>query len=173
GADGLRLGVAEDVTVEVAAGGVVVETFFFGFARSWFSPKKPRSRTSTTPSPMLRLRVRRCAAAFFSASMRAWRPSFLRARFAAFDTYKTPNPWFNRAHASNGFQGTSARARVSGPGRQGYLSRRPAPPGRTLSPSPWPGWRIRRRCRRPSRVAAPAGLPARGAPSRRAGGRDR
>ena len=128
-----------------AAGGVVVETFFFGFARSWFSPKKPRSRTSTTPSPMLRLRVRRCAAAFFSASMRAWRPSFLRARFAAFDTYTTPNPWFNRAHASNGFQGTSARARVSGPGRQGYLSRRPAPPGRTLSPSPWPGWRIRRR----------------------------
>src|SRR5437588_10032990 len=39
---------------------------------------------------MLRLRVRRRAAAFFSASMRAWRPSFLRARFAAFDTYKPP-----------------------------------------------------------------------------------
>src|SRR5437016_14107902 len=39
---------------------------------------------------MLRLRVRRRWAAFFSASIRAWRPSFLRARFAAFDTYKPP-----------------------------------------------------------------------------------
>ena len=39
GAEGLRLGVAEDVTVDVAAGGVVVVTFFFGFARSWFRPR--------------------------------------------------------------------------------------------------------------------------------------
>ena len=39
GADGLPLGVAEEVTVAVAAGGVVVETFFFGLPRSWFSAR--------------------------------------------------------------------------------------------------------------------------------------
>ena len=39
GPDGLPLGVAEEVTVAVAAGGVVVETFFFGLPRSWFSAR--------------------------------------------------------------------------------------------------------------------------------------
>jgi len=38
GAEGLWLGVAVDVTVDVTAG-VVVVTFFFGFARSWFRPR--------------------------------------------------------------------------------------------------------------------------------------
>src|SRR6266567_9275107 len=72
------------VAVAVAAGGVVVLTFLACPVNRVITRIAAISAT-TAPRKMLRLRFRRRSAAFLAASMRAWRPSFCRARFS-FDT---------------------------------------------------------------------------------------
>src|ERR1051326_593632 len=63
------------VAVAVAAGGVVVLTFFEWPVNRVMTRIAAISRT-TAPRKMLRLRFRRRSAALLAASMRAWRPSF-------------------------------------------------------------------------------------------------